>query len=155
MVVHCSGGTLRVQSYTGAVACDPDGKEIRRWEEGGDPFANWIEAVRSRNVADLCADIEVGVKSSTLCHLGHASQRVGRTLDRAALLQELKGSATLTTAAESLLAHLESNGIDTAKTPLSLGPSLVLDPAKGSFQDNERASALLSGSYREPFVLPA
>ncbi len=153
VVVHCAGGTLRIPSYTGASACDSDGKEIQRWEEGGDPFANWIAACQSRRVEDLAADIQVGVRSSTLVHLGNASQRSGRLLSGSALLAEMK-SSTLLPSCELLLAHLDANGVDLAKHELTLGPSLALDPAQGRVRENESANALLAGSHREPFVLP-
>jgi predicted dehydrogenase len=44
----------------------------------GNHFENFIKAVRSRNVKDLTADIEVGHLSTALCHLCNISYRVGR-----------------------------------------------------------------------------
>jgi predicted dehydrogenase len=41
---------------------------------------NLLKAVRSRNVKDLNADIEVGVTSACLCHLANISYRLGRKL---------------------------------------------------------------------------
>jgi predicted dehydrogenase len=53
-------------------------------DENRDPgqphFENFIECVRSRNIEDLKAPIEEGHLSSTLCHLGNISYRVGRSL---------------------------------------------------------------------------
>jgi len=48
---------------------------------GGDHFANFIEAVRSRDRTKLNAEIEEGHKSSALCHLANVSYRLGRTLE--------------------------------------------------------------------------
>ena len=48
--------------------------------EGGDHFANFIQAVRSRKRADLNAEIEEGAISTTLVHLANISYRLGRTL---------------------------------------------------------------------------
>ncbi len=48
---------------------------------GGDHFGNFIQAVRSRKIEDLHADIEEGHLSSSLCHLANISHRLGRTLD--------------------------------------------------------------------------
>ncbi|MBI2825299.1 MAG: Gfo/Idh/MocA family oxidoreductase [Planctomycetia bacterium] len=39
---------------------------------------NWMEAIRTG--ARPCADIEIGHTTTTLCHLGNISQRVGRKL---------------------------------------------------------------------------
>jgi len=47
---------------------------------GGDHFANFISAVRSRKHEDLNADIEEGALSCNLMHLANISYRLGRTL---------------------------------------------------------------------------
>jgi len=154
VIVHCAGGTLRIPSYTGATAHDGAGREVRRFEQAGDPFANWVEACKSRRVEDLLAPLEVGVRSSALVHLGNASHRVGRALDKAALLGELKSSTLLTTNCQRLLAHLDANEVDLATQKLVLGPCLVLDPVQGCFHEHEQANALLAGKFREPYVLP-
>ena len=46
----------------------------------GDHFANFIGAVRSRNVAELTCPIEEGAISCTLVHLANISYRLGRSL---------------------------------------------------------------------------
>ncbi len=43
-------------------------------------FVNFLKAVRSRNPKDLNADIEVGVRSASMCHLANVSYRLGRQL---------------------------------------------------------------------------
>ena len=49
-------------------------------KQGGDHFANFINAVRSRRRQDLTAEIEEGAISTTLVHLANLSYRLGRTL---------------------------------------------------------------------------
>ena len=52
-----------------------------RAEPGDDTaphFANFMKAVRSRNVRDLNADIEQGVLSTNLCHFGNISYKLKR-----------------------------------------------------------------------------
>jgi len=49
-------------------------------KEGGSNWVNFIQAVRSRKVEDLNADIEEGHLSSVLVHLANISYRLGRTL---------------------------------------------------------------------------
>lgn len=46
----------------------------------GDTFASFVNAIRSRNRADLTAEIEEGAVSTTLVHLANISYRLGRTL---------------------------------------------------------------------------
>jgi predicted dehydrogenase len=48
--------------------------------QGGNNWANFIEAVRSRKYSDLNAPIEEGAMSCTLMHLGNIAYRLGRTL---------------------------------------------------------------------------
>jgi predicted dehydrogenase len=48
--------------------------------EGGNNWANFIGAVRSRKRSDLNADIEEGYLSTQLVHLANISYRLGRTL---------------------------------------------------------------------------
>lgn len=48
--------------------------------EGGNHYANFFDAVRSRNHADLTADVEEGHLSSALCHIANAAYVVERTL---------------------------------------------------------------------------
>ena len=48
--------------------------------EGGDHFANFITAVRSRKRGELNAEIEEGAISTTLVHLANISYRLGRTV---------------------------------------------------------------------------
>jgi len=43
-------------------------------------MANFLKAVKSRNVADLNADVSVGVTSAALVHLANMSYRLGRKL---------------------------------------------------------------------------
>jgi hypothetical protein len=43
-------------------------------------MANFLKAVKSRNPADLTADVSVGVTSAALVHMANISYRVGRKL---------------------------------------------------------------------------
>lgn len=154
VVVHCAHGTLRIHGEQLAIACDDEGREIRRWEGAGEPFANWVAALRSRRVADQHAGIEVGARTSGLVHLASISQRLGRKRVRDDLLAELDKRAVLTATAERMFAHLDQNGVDLLTTEVDLGPRLTLDQERGTFKDDARADKLLAGSYRAPFVLP-
>ena len=48
--------------------------------KGGDHFANFIDAVRSRKRESLNAEIEEGAISTTLVHLANISYRLGRSI---------------------------------------------------------------------------
>jgi len=153
VVVHCERGFVRFPDYSSAVACDLEGRELQRFEGADDHFANFVEVVRTRRTADLAADVREGHLSSALCHLGNVSHRLGRP----ASADEARTELARTPAAEALdrmLQHLERNGVDLKRTPLTLGPALAFDPASERFQD-ESAQRLAAGSYRPPFVVPA
>ena len=62
-------------------------------KQGGDHFANFINAVRSRRREDLTAEIEEGAISTTLVHLANISYKVGRTLHFDASTYSVKGDA--------------------------------------------------------------
>jgi len=47
---------------------------------GGDHFANFLQAVKSRDVKSLNGPIEEGHYSSAYCHLGNVAYRLGRKL---------------------------------------------------------------------------
>jgi len=49
-------------------------------KKGGDHFANWLKAVRSRRTADQNAPVETAHLSSGLAHLGNIAYRVNRSL---------------------------------------------------------------------------
>ena len=53
VVVDCEGGRVVIPSYDTAIVFDKEGKEIKKFSEGGDHFANFIKAVRSRKHTDL------------------------------------------------------------------------------------------------------
>jgi len=49
--------------------------------QGGDHFANFINAVRSRKRGELNAEIEEGAASTVLVHLANISYRLGRSIN--------------------------------------------------------------------------
>jgi predicted dehydrogenase len=152
-IVECEGGYL-----SGTTAFDKDGKKIKTFndksdEEGGH-FGNFIKAVRSRNRADLHADILEGHLSSALCHTGNISYRLGKQASPEELQEALKQDAAAQETLARMEEHLAANGVDIKKTQLTIGPVLRMDPKKEQFLDSPKASALLTRNYRAPFVVP-
>ena len=76
-------GTMAVDARCGFVIYDDKDKEVRT-EKGvmddADHFKNFLEAIRSDKPESLNAEIEIGYRSTLLCHLGNIAQRTGRTL---------------------------------------------------------------------------
>ncbi len=61
--------------------------------EGGNNWANFIQAVRSRKQSDVNAAVDEGAISCTLVHLANISYRLGRTLNFNAQKWECTGDA--------------------------------------------------------------
>ncbi len=80
-VFYGSNGYLAIDGYVkydSWIGKDAEPGPSRK--EGGDHFANFIDAVRSRRRQDLTAEIEEGAISTTLVHLANISYKTGRTL---------------------------------------------------------------------------
>ena len=154
VVVDCEGGSMVIPSYTKAIIYDRDGKEMKTYEEGGDHFANFIQAVRSRKPADLHADIAEGQVSAALVHTGNISWRLGSKLSPPATLDAVKGNSDLAESLGRMEAHLGANRVDLYQTPVTMGAALKMHPGAERFTNNDDANQLLTREYRSPFVVP-
>ena len=147
---------MLTSSTTGA-AFDSHGKLVRKFEGGGDHFGNFVDAVKARDPKLLHADILEGHLSCAHSHLANVSYYLGEPASPAEIKKTLGGWKTNEHAIDCLertLKHLAANGVDPAKTPLSLGPMLTIDPQNETVRGNPAASALLSRAYRAPFIVP-
>jgi len=152
-VVHCEKGY-----FVGGWAYDNDGKRIRQFirTDGAGHHANFIDAVRSRKVSDLNADVLEGHLSSALCHMGNISHRLGALASREKIVERIAGADGMAECFERMQEHLLVNGVNVQQTPRILGPWLTLDPKTETFTGEfaSEANALVRRTYREPFVIP-
>lgn len=158
-VVHCEGGYFACGEFGGGWAYDNKGKKIKQFIAGGAEkhLQNFIDAVRSGKREDLNADVRKGHVSSSLCHMGNISHRLGRTSSPERIQDELRNLPGMTDAFERFQAHLDANGIDISKEKATLGPLLSMDPETESFTGPgaDRANELLTKPYRKGFVVKA
>ena len=70
-------------------------------------------------------------------------------------LADLKSNDNFKETLERTVAHLKENGVDLAKTPLTIGPMLTMDPKSETFPGNAAANKWLSREDRKPYVIPA
>ncbi len=156
--VQCENGYF-VGGGGGGWAYTNDGQKIRqfRGEGGGNHHQNFIDAVRSRKVSDLNADIEKGHISSALCHMGNVSYRLGRKASVEEIKDAIGNNEYLMDSFERMLSHLKANQVDLEKEPITLGPVLTMDPEKEVFvgEHSDWANMYLKRNYREPFIVPA
>jgi len=152
-------GFVVVPSYSGGAAFDKDGNKTREFTGGGDHFANFVDAVRSRRHEDLNADILEGHLSSALCHLGNISYRLGEMVDSveglAERLQSLPTKDDTRATLERTVQHLKENQVDLAQAPFRIGPLLELNAEDETFVGRPDADLMLTREYRAPFVVPS
>jgi len=138
---------------------DLDGKLVSTFSGSTQShFANFLNAVRRRNRADLHADILEGHQSTALCHIGNISWRLGH-LASPQEIQEALGKAkvheNVRETFDHTVEHLRENNVDLEETKLTLGALLHPDPEREAFVNNAPADAFLTREYRKPFVVPA
>jgi len=148
-------GFLVCESYSGGVAYSNDGEVLKRFTGGGDHFANFVAAVRSRKVEELTGDILEGHLSSALCHLGNLSHQLGRPQPFNRKVPVFDGNAEALKAMASAEEHLKSHKIKVDELSYTLGRKLTLDVKTETFVGDRQADALLTREYRRGFVVPA
>jgi len=83
-IFYGTEGILAITTYSAWQTYFPAGKDRMEpgpgGDGGGDHFANFLQAVKSRDAKLLNAPIEEGHKSSAFCHLGNIAYRLGRKL---------------------------------------------------------------------------
>ncbi len=154
VVIHCEGGY-----FAGAWAYDNDGKEIKlfkRKDGSGHHAANFINAMRSRKPTDLNAEILEGHLSTSLCHMGNISHRIGQQGSRDEIAEAIKGNSLMTDVFSRFQEYLLLNQVNLDETPRILGPWLTVDSDKERFVGEfaGQANQYLRRQYREPFVVP-
>ncbi|MDG2029808.1 MAG: Gfo/Idh/MocA family oxidoreductase [Phycisphaerales bacterium] len=151
VVLHCEGGEIRIPTgYSRTVALDADGREVHRWEGGGNHQANFIEAVIAGDPDILNAPVVEGHLSSACCHVGMVSHALGRP----ATIEEASHAASNPFGRESvqrMSRHMEANGIKDA--PIILGRTCAVNAANEGSSDPD-VHALFSRTCREPFSFP-
>jgi Oxidoreductase family, NAD-binding Rossmann fold/Oxidoreductase family, C-terminal alpha/beta domain len=152
-VFYGSEGVLVCPSYTSGIAYSNDGEVLRRFSGGDDHYGNFFKAVRSRKVEDLNADILEGHLSSSLCHLGNISYRLGTEQTFAKKPELLEGDKDAIESLGRMEEHLKMNHIETAN--YRLGRKLALNVPHESFLGDSEADAMLTREYRKGFEVPA
>ena len=111
--------------------------KVESKEPKGDPWSNWMLAIRSRKHTDLNADILEGHYSSALGHIANISYRLGGE-------QELNGktfrnSEAANEALERMKEHLAANGVQPAGLKYRVGPLLKFDASTEKFVGEDAA----------------
>ncbi|MBI3860427.1 MAG: Gfo/Idh/MocA family oxidoreductase [Planctomycetia bacterium] len=147
-------------SYEGGAVFNPGGEMVQVFNKGGDHFANFVKAVRSRKAEDLHADILEGHLSSALCHLGNVSYRLGESVNVAEAQKRLSGAKVKDECLETferVKNHLRDNQVDLEQAKLQFGALLALDGQAETFTGpmSDKANPMLTREYRKGFEVPA
>ncbi len=159
VVFYGSEGYVVQRTYSDCIAYDKDFNVIKEFKGGGDHFGNFLDAVQSRDIADLTGDIREGHLSASLSHLGNISFQVGEQNSVSLTEAEsvLSGIKSLDDNHKTLartVQHLKDNNVDLDKYPIAIGPHLKFDPEREIFPESDEATALCTREYREGFVCP-
>jgi predicted dehydrogenase len=154
-VFHGTEGYVVMTAYTRGAAFDLDGKMIEKFDGGGDHFGNFLNAIRSGKHTDLAADVLEGHLSSALCHLGNISYLVGEEVPFSRQSKAFGDNKEAFETFARMQDHLKANDVPLENTKYRLGKKLLIDPKTETFTNDDKANALLTREYREPFVVPA
>jgi predicted dehydrogenase len=156
VVIECENGYFTGGAGGGSVF-DRQGKRLKQFKGTGgrDHQENFIKAVRSRKVADLTADIEVGHLSAGLFHMANLSYRLGQKSAPGEIQERIQTDPFALETWGRFTEHLKANEVDLAKTPATLGPWLTIDPATEKFVGDwsEYANLWIRRAYREPYAI--
>jgi predicted dehydrogenase len=121
----------------------------------GGHFGSFLNAVRSRRVEDLNADVLDGHLSSALCHLANISYRLGERVSWDQRAKALGDNKIVVETFEALQSSLTRGlGLKLDGETYQLGAELAFDPSAEKFINNAKADRLLTREYREPYVVP-
>ena len=123
----------------------------------GGAWGSFLHAVRTRNVADCNADVELGHHSCCLIHAANASYRLGENVPFREQAQALGENHEVVESFRNLTENLQVAGIRLEEREYRLGKTLTLDPQAERYvgEGADEANAFLTRDYRAPFVVPA
>jgi len=154
-IFYGSEGYLVLTNYETGAAYTPKGEVIKEFKGGGDHYANFLKAVRSRKVEDQNADVEEGHLSSALCHLGNVSYQLGTDQAFSKTSQAFGDDEEAAETFARMEEHLKDNSVKLDETKYRVGRRLKVDAAKETFIDDKEANKLLTREYRKGFEVPA
>ncbi len=159
VIFYGTDGYLVQATYTHCIAYDKDFNVIKEFKGGGDHFGNFIDACVSRDHRKLNADVREGHLSAAISHLGNISYYMGEqnrvpVEEARRVLSDIKSLDDNVATLDRTVQHLQDNGVDQAKYPISLGPRLQFDPEAEVFPSSKEATAMVSREYRKGFECP-
>jgi predicted dehydrogenase len=156
-IYHLEAGTIYGADFypTGSKEPQPLPDVEATRGPGGEHFANFIAAVRSRKVSDLNADVLEAHYSAALCHLANMSYRLGEQVPFNPRTKAFGDNKEAYETLGRLEDHLaKSDGFKLDDLQYRLGRKLIVDAAKERIVGDDQANAMLTRNYRKPFLVP-
>ncbi|MCL2119352.1 MAG: Gfo/Idh/MocA family oxidoreductase [Planctomycetaceae bacterium] len=120
----------------------------------GNPFANFVAAVRARDRSMLKADITEAHPSCALFHIGNISWRLGETASVENIRTAFGDDPIIAKAVNDVIKNTTDALPGLTDPQFTLGPKLAFDPAREKFVNNPAADKLLTRDYRTPYIVP-
>lgn len=135
---------------------DTDVKIIPR--KPGGHHGNFVECIRENTPQNLNAPIEEGHYSSSVCHLGNASYRMGAPASLAECRNAVGDHPVMQTTIDETLENLQNVWQGRVKLdetiPWTLGKKLTFNSETELFENDDAANQLLTRPERAPFIVP-
>lgn len=157
VLVQCEKGHILANNdYMSVYAFDRQGNPIKQWRsENSSHYANWLSAVAARDPSKLNASLFEGHLSSSLCHTGNISHRLGKQQRAGAIAEGIAGNDLLSSSFDRMASHLRANDVEIDnEEAITLGPWLELDTTTEMFTNSDQANELRSRNQRAPFIVP-
>ncbi|HLX59752.1 MAG TPA: Gfo/Idh/MocA family oxidoreductase [Planctomycetota bacterium] len=154
VVFHCEHGILAKAGGSKMTAYDLKWNKIEEFTGGNNHYRRFTDAVKKGSLDDPGNFILEGHLSTSICHLGNISHRVGEELPFEGVESTIKENEALSDAYARMVEHLKKNNIDLKAEKLTVGKLLEFDNKTEAFIGDAKATALLRREYRAPFVVP-
>jgi len=154
VVLYTDQGVIQGDSFTPNGSSEKVRLDVQVPNPGGNPFRNFVDAVRARDRSMLHADILEGHLSSSLFQLGNISYRLGETASVANVKTAFGDDPVIAKAVEDVMKNTTDALPGLANPQWTLGPNLEFDPEREKFVNNAAADKLLTREYRAPYIVP-
>jgi hypothetical protein len=163
VVVQCEHGYLTVSEAGTVNVFDNDNKLVQSFKKNtlGTHRQNFIDAVRAGKPEMAHGQVLNCHLSTSLCHLGNISYRVGKDKSNAELADAIRSNELAKEAFGRMLDHLKANNVDVATSKTVLGPLLNVDAKKEMISGPEKVIAdaannnpLRKRTGRAPYTVP-
>ena len=153
VVLYTDQGVIKGDSFTPYDSGENVKLDVEVEKIDGNPYKNFVEAVRTGDRSQLRADISEGHLSSALCHLGNISYRLGETASADSIKAAFGDDPVIAKAVNDVMQNTTDALPGLTDPQYTLGPNLAFNPQTETFVNNPAADKLLTREYRAPYIV--